>query len=798
MSEIINIELLTDDTLKTRMNQNIEILYVLNGRMELILEQQQYCMEAGDFVLVNANKKYRIDIMDEQLLGVCFEIDYSKLIEDMCINQILFWCNTVADKDEMQRKLRDLMDQTLNLHFNGTNEMKIRLKSLQYELIDLLVSNFMVKTIEEHSENLKNEDARIFEIRNYMHANYYKQLSLKELAEELHFSQGYLSRYIKQNLGMSFLEYLNNIRLFHAVDDLLYTDKRIIEVAVDNGYPTATSFNKAFKNCYSMTPTEYRTEMKGKNTAVKAKKENDREKEEKVKKYLKEKYQQSKQTKVETIKILEVDTTVSRILQTPWNDLVNAGDATMLFRADYQEHIKIICSKLKFKYIRIWNLLSLFMYSMEDGNIQTNFGKLDRVLDFLNELDLKLHIELSMKPQIFIAKKEEIIYYKETETISQTGQEYVEIINRLMLHLINRYGLEKVETWRFELWKDPRMDIQDADGMYYETFEAIYKVLKGYSSRILFGGPGIILGYENYLYEPIFDNWAKREIYPDFLSVYSYGYVTYQKDGNLYKKKSRDSQYTLHQLEMMRHVMDQHKFSVDNIYVTEWGYTISNRNVLNDGCNMGAYVLKNYLDAESNIDVLAYTQATDLFSEYYDTKAVLNGDLGLISKEGIRKPSFYALQFLQSLNKKVLGKNENAIVTANDKNEFVIVCHNLKQQTYQSTLKEENKLRINEAEIFENEESIQLDIAIKNIPDGEYRIKTNFVNQENGSVQDNWMRMGFPEELSEIEIEYLKMISVPHIKLENVLVKNQKLNIKICLAPHEIRMIKIDYHYIEE
>ena len=42
MSEIITIELLTDDTLKPRMNQNIEILYVLNGRMELILEHQQY------------------------------------------------------------------------------------------------------------------------------------------------------------------------------------------------------------------------------------------------------------------------------------------------------------------------------------------------------------------------------------------------------------------------------------------------------------------------------------------------------------------------------------------------------------------------------------------------------------------------------------------------------------------------------------------------------------------------------------------------------------------------------------
>ena len=45
----------------------------------------------------------------------------------------------------------------------------------------------------------------------------------------------YLSKYIKQNFGMSFLKLLNNIRLEHAVSDLLYTDKTVIKIAMENG-----------------------------------------------------------------------------------------------------------------------------------------------------------------------------------------------------------------------------------------------------------------------------------------------------------------------------------------------------------------------------------------------------------------------------------------------------------------------------------------------------------------------------------------------------------------------------------
>ena len=46
---------------------------------------------------------------------------------------------------------------------------------------------------------------------------------------------------------MSFAEYLTNVRLFHAVDDLLYTSTPITRIAYDNGFASVAVFNKIFK-----------------------------------------------------------------------------------------------------------------------------------------------------------------------------------------------------------------------------------------------------------------------------------------------------------------------------------------------------------------------------------------------------------------------------------------------------------------------------------------------------------------------------------------------------------------------
>ena len=99
---------------------------------------------------------------------------------------------------------------------------------------------------------------RLEEILSYIQANYEKPLNLQVLADKFFLSVPYLSKYIKHHLGMGFLEYMDEIRLYHAVDELVHTDFSLTKIAYDNGFPNLSSFNRAFRQKYETTPSLYR------------------------------------------------------------------------------------------------------------------------------------------------------------------------------------------------------------------------------------------------------------------------------------------------------------------------------------------------------------------------------------------------------------------------------------------------------------------------------------------------------------------------------------------------------------
>ena len=262
MREIVQFDLGASSIQDIRIHQEPEIIYVLKGTVAITIDQDKYHLNEGDFLLINANKPHSVVNTVKDVLCARFMFDYPMMMEYMKTDQLLFWCNTVVDKDEAYKPLRKIMDQILNMYFEEMSEEKFHLHSLYYEMIYLLVSNFMVKISDNRIKNSENEeDVRIFEVKNYIQANYYKQISLNDLADKLHLSYAYLSKYIRKHLGLSFTEYLNNIRLYHALDELIHTDKKIISIAVDSGFPTSTAFNKSFKELYKKTPSEYRLEV---------------------------------------------------------------------------------------------------------------------------------------------------------------------------------------------------------------------------------------------------------------------------------------------------------------------------------------------------------------------------------------------------------------------------------------------------------------------------------------------------------------------------------------------------------
>lgn len=797
MRSIMDFEFETAQMQNTHFHQNLEIIYILEGCARIEVEGERSLLNKSDYILINANRRHSVRSEEGELLTASFRIDFASLAEYLGTNRLLFRCSTVADKNEAYEKLRKVLDRILSRYYDRQNEGAIYLNSIYYEAVYLLVTHFMIRTDDIRlNGHTSPDDARVLEIQNYVQANYPSQISLSDLAGKLYLSNAYLSKYIKKRFGMSFLEYVNNIRLFHAVDDLVYTDKKITRIALENGFPTTAAFNKAFKDVYLMTPSAYRNSLNKGDGQYAEEEEKRKQVEKKVKAYL------QRQTKVpefsgeEETKLLEADAGKKEEYVRAWDGIINAGSVQVLLGSSMQEQILLLHREIGFRYVRLWNIFVKDMYEEKGGERHYNFSRLDRVLDFLTENGLKPYIELSFKPIHVSYSINVSLMNTDNDIIFNDSESYDEVMRDFAVHLTNRYGVREIETWYFELWKDERMNMLDENGRYFDCFESGYRALKRMSENIKVGGAGFALGYDHFHYRQLIRNWKKRQIRPDFISVYSYSYLLLYQDGVYFGKRSLDIDFVRNQTEIFRKMLREEEFEAPEFHITEWNFTISNRNCINDSCGQGAFVMKTCIDMIGKTDMMGFWYGSDLFSEYYDSEAVLCGDIGLLTKDSIKKPSFLAFHFLKSLQKYLLARSEDAVITTDGRGRYVIACHNCKQFSYRYNLKEEQEIQIADLEeIYEDLDPVRREFCIRGVENGDYIVRVFYVNRENGSVQDIWKDMEYMQNLSRGEIDYMRREASPKVEMKRLRVKDGVLRIATEMQPHEIKKLDISYQF---
>lgn len=116
----------------------------------------------------------------------------------------------------------------------------------------------------------RSANRQVMEILMDMAAHYAQGISLNSLAEQYHFSAGYLSRMIKKETGYSFSTILNSIRLAAAVQ-LLDQENIRINLACDmTGFRDQKYFSQVFKKTFGCCPGEFRRQEKeNKNYTIK-------------------------------------------------------------------------------------------------------------------------------------------------------------------------------------------------------------------------------------------------------------------------------------------------------------------------------------------------------------------------------------------------------------------------------------------------------------------------------------------------------------------------------------------------
>lgn len=671
-------------------------------------------------------------------------------------------------------------------------------------MLHILTTDFLVS---RNDSRFQGEDHKYDErkalITEYVQLNYNKDISLMDLAEKLYLSNTYLSRYIKRQFHMTFIEYVNSVRLDHAVVQLLYSDQSLVHIAMENGFASSAAFNKVFKEKYQMSPTEYRNRQKQPFDKTQIRKE-----EELVRQKITDYFTENPDIGEKKNRRLEEYVNVSRPERKPldksWTKMINIGTAADLLHSDMQHHVLYLKNKLHFQYVRFWDLYSqdVIMRTGQDGRY--NFDKLDRILDFLVKNDLKPYMELRIKPKVLIQSQMERLQNQEIARDPDEAR-MRDFMKKLAIHLIRRYTETEIEKWYFEVWKTEeyywqnkemsRKEKEKTIERYLDVFDQIAGTLRTYIPHIRIGGGGFALRYGEKHFLDILRLWKERENLPDHLTVYCYPYTA----DMIYmgKNQTLDIDFVKKELCRIRELMREAEFPTEQLHVTEWSFSVSSRSVLNDHCMKGAYLMKNMIDSIGLTDLMGYWVGSDLFADHYDSRSLLNGGGGLISKDGIPKPAFYAFEFANHLGRYLIKRGEHFVISDNGQGNYRIVCHNLKTLGYQYNLLQEDQIQVEEVNnLFVDLQKLHLHFDLEAAQSGRYTMRLYSINQKYGSILDAWKEMTVEEEMTPEDISYLERITTPRLQHMSCAETNGRLRFDLELEPNELKFIHISYSYV--
>ena len=193
------------------------------------------------------------------------------------------------------------------------------------------------------------------------------------------------------------------------------------------------------------------------------------------------------------------------------------------------------------------------------------------------------------------------------------------------------------------------------------------------------------------------------------------------------------------------------------------------------------------------VDMACFWMGSDWISNYYDFGKVIQGGVGLLSKDGVRKPAFYAVDFLNHLGNHFIKCGANYIITSNGRNSYYIACFNFKWYSCNYYMKDEDELDIRNLDnIFENNDSICLKFILNNVEsDKRYAVKKHLLNDEYGCILSEWIRFNCEEELEGSDVKYLRDICIPHLSMKKLYSKEGMLEFETDLQAHEIALIHI-------
>ena len=105
-------------------------------------------------------------------------------------------------------------------------------------------------------------------LTEYVRLHYMEPITLSELAGKMNYSLPYLSKRFKDEMGVSFITYLQNCRVMEGCRLLSGSNRTLAEITEMVGYSDVKFFSDMIKRYTGMSPREYRKRHRGEGDAI--------------------------------------------------------------------------------------------------------------------------------------------------------------------------------------------------------------------------------------------------------------------------------------------------------------------------------------------------------------------------------------------------------------------------------------------------------------------------------------------------------------------------------------------------
>lgn len=238
-------------------HKNLEIDYIVRGRMWTMQNNADRDISDGEYVVVNSEDVHQTCGKDPnervKYLVVLFSYNYIKAYFEDFENYTF----DVDRNEQAKQRIAQLLKAIVFEIENKSEFADLKISCAMSQILMILFTKCRVKKASavdrEPTDDLEYAKKAI----DFIKENFREKISLEDISSYVGLTPTYFSRYFRQSTRKTFKNYLNLVRLEHALLDIQNNNVSETHAALTNGFPSVKSFIAVFKSVYGCAPSEY-------------------------------------------------------------------------------------------------------------------------------------------------------------------------------------------------------------------------------------------------------------------------------------------------------------------------------------------------------------------------------------------------------------------------------------------------------------------------------------------------------------------------------------------------------------